>query len=197
MITLSRNWWAVALRGLAAILFGLAALFIPAVTLAALVLLFGAYAIVDGVLALVAAVRAAERHARWSTLLTEGLVGVAIGVVTFAWPAVTALGLLYLIAFWAIATGIAEIMAAIRLRREIAGEWVMGVAGALSIVFGALLAVFPGAGILAVVWLVGVYAVLFGALLIGLAVRLRAQRPTTYVAPRRAREHVSKGLRSH
>ena len=184
MITLSRNWWAVALRGLAALLFGLAALLIPAATLAALVLLFGAYALVDGGLALLAAVRAVERHTRWGTFLAEGLVGVAIGVVTFTWPAVTALGLLYLIAFWAIATGITEVMAAVRLRREIAGEWILGFAGVLSIVFGVLLAVFPGAGVLAVVWLVGVYAILFGALLIGLAARLRGWRSAPVVRMR-------------
>jgi uncharacterized membrane protein HdeD (DUF308 family) len=176
MHVLARNWWAVALRGLAAIIFGLVALAVPHLALAALVLLFGAYVLVDGVLAVVSAVRAAERHGRWGTLLVEGIAGIAAGVLTFVWPGLTALVLLYLIAFWAIVTGIVEVVAAIRLRREITNEWLLGLAGVASVLFGVVLVVFPGAGALTVVWLIGIYALVFGFLLLGLAWRLRDLR---------------------
>jgi uncharacterized membrane protein HdeD (DUF308 family) len=173
MVTLARNWWAVAIRGLVAVLFGILALVVPHLTLAVLILLFGAYALADGIFGIVAAVRAAERSARWGTLLIEGLWGVAIAAVAFIWPGETALVLLYLIAFWAIFTGVFEILAAVRLRREIVNEWLLGLAGLASVVFGVLLVVFPGAGALTVIWLIGAYALVFGVLLLGLAFRLR------------------------
>jgi len=173
MVTLARNWWAVAIRGLVAVLFGILALVVPHLTLAVLILLFGAYALADGIFGIVAAVRAAERGARWGTLLVEGLWGVAIVAVAFIWPGETALVLLYLIAFWAIFTGVFEILAAVRLRREIVNEWLLGLAGLASVVFGVLLVVFPGAGALTVIWLIGAYALVFGVLLLGLAFRLR------------------------
>ena len=125
---LARNWWAIALRGLAAVLFGLLSVFIPGVTLVTLVLLFGAYALVDGVFNVIAAFRSASHH--WA-LLIEGLIGILAGIVTFAWPAMTAIALLYLIAFWAILTGIFEIAAGIRLRNVIANEWALMLMGAL------------------------------------------------------------------
>ncbi len=172
-LLLARNWWAVAIRGLVAVLFGILALVVPHLTLAVLILLFGAYALADGIFGIVAAVRAAERGARWGTLLVEGLWGVAIAAVAFIWPGETALVLLYLIAFWAIFTGVFEILAAVRLRREIVNEWLLGLAGLASVVFGVLLVVFPGAGALTVIWLIGAYALVFGVLLLGLAFRLR------------------------
>ncbi len=170
---LIRNWWAFALRGALGILLGLAAFLFPGITLGALVLLFGAYAVVDGVLAIVAGVRAAERRERWGVLLLEGIAGIAAGVLAFVWPALTALVLLYLVAAWSILRGVLKIAAAIRLRRTIQGEWLLGLNGAFSVLFGVLLIVMPAIGLLTLVWLVGAYAGIFGALLLGLAFRLR------------------------
>ena len=173
---LSRNWWALALRGLAAIVFGILAFTWPGITLWALILLFGAYMLVDGVFAIVAAVRAAGNEARWWLLLVEGILGVLAGIVAFVWPGLTALALLYFVAAWVIVTGIFEIVGAIRLRREIEGEWALILSGALSVLFGVLLAVIPApAGILSLLWLIGAYAVAFGLLLIILAFRVRNQ----------------------
>ena len=177
MVVLARNWWALALRGLTAILFGIAALVVPHIALVVLIALFGAYALVDGVFAIVSALRAAERHLRWWPLLVEGLAGIVLGALTFVWPGVTALVLLYFIASWALVTGVFEIVAAIRLRQGITGEWLLWLSGVLSVVFGLLLIIFPGAGALTVVWLIGIYALVFGVLLVGLALRLRGQSP--------------------
>src|SRR6266446_3716047 len=170
---LIRNWWAFALRGALGIVVGLAAFLFPGITLGALVLLFSAYAVVDGVFAVVAGVRAAEHHERWGVLLLEGIAGIAAGVLAFVWPALTALVLLYLVAGWSIIRGALKIAAAIRLRRTIQGEWLLGLNGAFSVLFGVLLIAMPAIGLLTLVWLVGAYAVLFGALLLGLAFRLR------------------------
>jgi len=122
---LAQNWWALALRGAFAILFGLLSIIWPGLSLAVLVLLFGAYALVDGIFALIAAVRRAEAHMRWAPLAWEGAFGIAAGVLTFVWPGMTALLLLYIIAVWAVLTGIFRIAAAIRLRKAIADEWVL------------------------------------------------------------------------
>jgi uncharacterized membrane protein HdeD (DUF308 family) len=182
---LSRNWWLVALRGVAGILFGILTLFAPGISLAALVLLYGAYAFADGLLAIVSAVRRRGAGDRWWLLLLEGLVGIAAGVLTVIWPGITALALLYLIAAWALLTGIFEIAAAIRLRKIISHEWLLGLSGVASIVFAMVLMLFPGAGALAVVLWIGAYAFVFGALLIALGFRLRSLgRPrTAHVAP--------------
>jgi uncharacterized membrane protein HdeD (DUF308 family) len=172
---LSRNWWALALRGLAAILFGILAFAWPGITLFVLIVFFGAYMLVDGIFAIVAAVRAAGDGARWGLMLIEGILGVVVGLVTFFWPGLTALALLYLIAAWAIVTGIMEIAAAIRLRREMVGEWALILGGALSVLFGVLLVVIPArAGLLSLTWLIGAYAVAFGVLQVVLAFRVRS-----------------------
>ena len=170
---LTRRWWVVALRGVAAVIFGILALVWPAITLGALVLLFGAYALVDGVCALwTAATGGPAASGRRPWLVLEGVVGVAAGVVTVVWPGITALALLAVIAAWAFVTGVLEIVAAVRLRREIEGEWLMVLSGVLSVVFGILLIINPAAGALAVTWLIGAYAIVFGAVLLGLAMRL-------------------------
>jgi uncharacterized membrane protein HdeD (DUF308 family) len=168
--SLARNWWALALRGLAAVLFGLLTFLVPGITLVTLVLLFGAYALVDGVLNLAAFFRVASHH--WA-LLIEGVIGIIAGVLTFAWPAITALVLLYVIAFWAIFTGIFEIIAGIRLRRVIINEWILIVIGVLSLLFGLLILFAPGVGALAIILWIGAYALVFGIFLLALALRLR------------------------
>ena len=171
---LSRNWWVVLLRGLAGIGFGIITFMAPAISLAAVVLLWGAYAFADGVLALVSAIRRRGESDRWWLFLVEGLVGIAAGVLTLIWPGITAIALLYLIAAWALVTGVLEIAAAIRLRKVIAHEWLLALSGIASLGFGILLVLFPGAGALAVVLWIGAYTLVFGALLVALAFRLRS-----------------------
>src|SRR5712664_4266228 len=170
---LLRNWWALALRGVLAILLGVAAFVLPGVTLAVLVALFGAYALVDGVLAIIAGVRAAERHERWWSPVFKGLAGIAAGVVAFVQPALTALALLYLIGGWGIVTGILEIVAAVHLHRA-HGEWLLVLNGVLSVLFGLLVILWPGAGLLTLLWMIGMYPIFFGILLVALAFRLRS-----------------------
>jgi uncharacterized membrane protein HdeD (DUF308 family) len=174
--SLSRNWWLVVLRGVGGVLFGVLTFMAPGISLAALVLLFGAYAFADGVLAIVTAIRRRASVDRWWVFLIEGLVGIAAGVFTVLWPGITALALVYLISGWAVVTGVLEILAAIRLRKVIAGEWLLALSGILSIVFGAVIALFPGAGALTLVAWIGAYAIVFGALLIALGIRLRTRR---------------------
>jgi uncharacterized membrane protein HdeD (DUF308 family) len=187
---LTRHWWLLVVRGVLGILFGILALVWPGATIAALVLLFGVYAIVDGVATLYAAITGREGadrgrrpasggHRVWLTI--EGLLGIGAGLVAFFWPGITALVLLWVIAFWAILTGVMEVAAAIRLRREMDNEWLLGLAGVASVLFGILLLVLPGAGALALIWLIGVYALVFGVILIVLGLRLRGvgHRPAT------------------
>ena len=147
--------------------------FLPGITLVTLVLLFGAYALVDGIFNVVAFFRVASHH--WA-LLVEGIIGVLAGLITFAWPAITAIALLYVIAFWAIFTGIFEIVAGIRLRKVIANEWLLLLMGAFSLLFGLFILFAPGAGALAIVLWIGVYALMFGVSLLALALRLRGHR---------------------
>ena len=173
---LARHWWVIGLRGLAAILFGVLAFVWPGMTLAVLVLLFGAYALVDGVLTLVAAFRGGVQHR--IVMVVEGVVSVLAGLAAFVWPGLTALVLLYIIAFWAIVTGVLEIVAAIRVRRAISNELGLVIGGVLSVVFGVVLLIAPGAGALAVIFLIGAYAVVFGIALLGLAWRLREHHQT-------------------
>lgn len=171
---IARNWGWVALRGGVALLFGLLCLFDPAIALLTLVLLYGGYAFVDGLVALVSVVTSRRGQPHWFAVLLGGLAGIVIGVVTFVAPGITALVLLLLIAGWALVTGIAEVVAAIRLRKQIHGEWTLIVIGVLSVLFGVLLLIHPAAGALAVVWWIGAYAVVIGILRIILAFRLRS-----------------------
>ncbi len=170
---LALYWWVLALRGAAAVLFGLLALLQPVPALAILVILFGVYAAVDGVLALAAMRRWSAGSDRWWALLLHGIAGIGLGLLAFFVPTTTAVALLYVIAAWALLTGILEILAAIRLRRVIESEWLLGLSGLASAVMGILLIAWPRAGLLAIVWIVGVYALVYGTLLIGLALRLR------------------------
>jgi uncharacterized membrane protein HdeD (DUF308 family) len=175
--TLAQNWWTLVLRGLAAVIFGILAYIWPDITFTVLVLFFGAYALWDGVFALIGAFRTAGER-RWMLIL-EGLVGIAAGIVTFIWPGAASLAILTIIAAWAIVTGIFEIIAAIRLREEIEGEWLMLLSGLLSVLFGIALAIWPVAGLIAVTWMIGAYAIVFGILLISLGIRLRNMRGKT------------------
>src|SRR5262245_6763720 len=143
---LSRGWWLVLLRGLAAIVFGLLTLFRPGISLAALVLLFGVYALVDGVLDVWHAISGRKENDHWWMLLLGGLLGIVVGFITLTTPGITALALLFYIAIWSIARGVLEIVAAIRLRKEIEGEWLLILGGLASVLFGFLLITRPGAG---------------------------------------------------
>ena len=170
----ARNWWAFLIRGVAAITFGVLALIWPEQTLAVLVLLFGAYAIVDGVTMLIAlfAGDPLARRNGWLTALT-GIVSIGAGIVALAWPDITAMALLYIVAAWSIATGVISMVAAIALRKEIDGEFWVGLGGLVSLAFGVLLVAFPGAGLLSLVWLVAIWAITFGVSSIGFALELR------------------------
>jgi uncharacterized membrane protein HdeD (DUF308 family) len=169
---LSRNWGWIALRGAAAIIFGVLALAWPASAFAAIVLVFGAYAFVDGVFDLIALFRGQGKDRFW-LLVLEAAVGIGIGILTIARPAATALVLLYYVGIWAILSGIFELAAAIRLRKEITGEFWLGLAGVLSIAFGVLLFAVPGPAALALTIWIGAYALIFGVMLLFLAFRLR------------------------
>lgn len=172
--SLGRHWGWIALRGAAALVFGLLAFSLPGLTLAVLVTVWGAYALIDGVLALVAGLRIRDGNRRplWP-LVVVGVLGIAAGVVTLLWPGITALTLVVVIGLWSVAIGVFQIVAAVRLRKAVQGEWLHALSGLLSIVFGVFVLAQPGAGALALVWLIGGYAVVFGVLLLGLAWRLR------------------------
>jgi len=170
---IARGWWVPAIRGGLAVLFGILAILVPGAALAALVALFGAYALVDGVFALLTAARFTHTDERWGLLVVEGVVGVAAGIVSFAHPAATALALVYLVAAWAILTGIVEIAAAVRLRKVIAGEWALGALGVVSLLLGIGLLASPRAALITITWMIGAYALLFGFGLLSLAWRLR------------------------
>ena len=170
------SWWSLALRGLVAVLFGLAALFWPDLVLEVLILLFGAYALVDGVFALIAAFGSSGRGMRRPLLLIEGVLGILFGLLALFWPVLTALALLYLVAFWAVFSGIARIVMAVMLRREIENEWAIALSGMLSVILGIVLILLPGAGLLAYTWLIGILALAVGIALIYYAFRVRGQR---------------------
>ena len=172
---LSKNWWTVALRGVFAVLFGVVALARPGVTLGAFVFIFGVYAIADGIFALAAAFSGGSGRPWW-VLVLKAIVSFAAAAVTFLLPGITALALLWVIAFWAIVIGTMEIMVAIQLRKEIKGEMFLALSGALSVLFGILLIARPGAGALALTWMIGGYAIGFGLLLILLSFRLKGLR---------------------
>lgn len=171
--TLSRNWWLVVLRGVLAILFGISAFVWPGLTLLTLIILFGVYAIVDGAVAIFTGLSRTKESPRWWTFLVEGLVNIGAGLVALIWPDLATLVLIYIIASWAVFTGILEIVAAIRLRHEINNEWFLALGGVLSIGVGILLFLQPVAGSLAIIWIIAGYALVFGILMVILGIRLR------------------------
>lgn len=171
-ITLARVWWAFLLRGLLALIVGVIVLLFPEIGLPSLILAFAAWMIVDGVAELIGAWRTRGQRQWWVGIL-EGIAGIVAGLLAVILPGITALVLLYLVAAWAIVTGVLEIVAAIRLREQITGELWMALAGVLSILFGLYLVIFPGAGILSLLWLVGFFAIAFGAFMLLLGWRLR------------------------
>jgi uncharacterized membrane protein HdeD (DUF308 family) len=171
---LAHRWWIFLVRGLFAILFGVLCFVAPLHSLYALVMLFGIYAIVDGGFNVGLALRRASDERHWGALLVAGLLGIGAGLLAIVWPRITALALVLLIAAWSIATGITSIVAAIRLRQEIKGEWLLGLAGALSIAFGVLVFMYPGTGALALVLWIGAYALVAGVVLSVLAFRIRS-----------------------
>lgn len=169
-----RYWWLVALRGLCAVLFGVMALFWPGITLATLVLLFGAFALVSGVFSLITAIRRPER---WWSMALEGAAGIGAGLLALFLPRITALSVVYLMAAWAVVIGALEIVAAVRLRKRIDGEFLLALSGIASVAVGIFMALWPGAGALALVWMIGAYAMVFGVLNIVLGFRLRDENP--------------------
>jgi uncharacterized membrane protein HdeD (DUF308 family) len=162
-----------------AILFGLAALFWPGLILAVLIVLFGLYALVDGVFAIIAAFRSSGHGMRRPLLLIEGVIGILFGILALFWPGLTALTLVYIVAFWVILSGIARIVMAVMLRREIENEWSIALSGVLSVILGIVLLFLPGAGLLAYVWLIGILALAVGIALIYYAFRVRGQQRTS------------------
>jgi uncharacterized membrane protein HdeD (DUF308 family) len=169
---LAKNWWILLLRGIAAIIFGVLALGWPGMTLLTLILFYGAFALVDGVLAIIAAITGGAPTPRW-WLAIVGLLGIAAGLLTFLMPGLTAIVLLYFIAGWAIATGVFQIIGAIKLREEIDNEWLLILCGIISVLFGIAMMVAPGAGALALIWVIGTYAIIIGVLLVALSFRLK------------------------
>jgi len=181
--TLSQNWWLVALRGVLAILFGVGAFVWPAITLLTLLVMFGIYAIIDGLVTAGTGLARTKDSPRWWAFLLEGLISIAAGVAVLIWPGLATLVLIYMIASWAVITGVLEIAAAIRLRHEITNEWFLGLGGLVSIGLGVLLFLQPAAGGLAVVWIIGAYALIFGVLLVILGFRLRNWKAPDTRAP--------------
>jgi uncharacterized membrane protein HdeD (DUF308 family) len=165
------------IRGIVGVVIGIVAFALPGVTIAALVVIFGAYALVDGITNLLLGVTRRAGHGRAWVHALQGIVGIGAGVLTFIWPGVTALVLVLFIGAWAIVTGAIELAAAIKLRKEISGEWMLALSGILSMAFGILVLVFPFAGAVGISWVLGSYAMIGGIVLIGLGVRLRSMAP--------------------
>jgi uncharacterized membrane protein HdeD (DUF308 family) len=173
---LARNWWVLALRGALAVAIGIVAFLMPETALVGLVLLFAAYLLLDGVFAIAAGWRAAERHQRWFALVAEGVLGIAAALFIAAYPELTLIAFIYVGASWAILSGAALLVAARRVYRH-DGEWLMLAAGALSLAWGVLVLIWPAAGVVVWAWWIGAYALLFGAMMLMLAFRLRRSAP--------------------
>lgn len=178
-LAVARKWWVLLLNGLCAILFGVMAFVWPQVTLMALVFLFGVYCLLDGITALSASMSRKDEGRPWGRMLTMGIISIAAGVVTFVWPGMTAIMLLVIIAVWAIIHGVTEIIAAIELRRVIHNEWLLALAGVVSVLFGIVMIARPGVGALSLIWVIGTFAIVHGLLLVAFAFKLRGLAHTT------------------
>jgi len=189
MQVLTRHWWAFVIRGILAVLFGVLTLLVPGMALLTFVFMFGFYAIAEGVFNIVGAFRRSDQpqQQHWWALLLEGLLSIVAGMVALFFPSITAWVLLFIVAGWAIATGVLKIAAAIELRKLIKGEWVLGLSGILSILLGLVLAAFPPLGIIVMSLWIGVYVSMFGALLIGLGLELRKLLRESAVPPQEYR----------
>ena len=174
--TMAKNWWLVVLRGVAAIIFGILAFAWPGAALLTVILFWGAFALVDGVLALFAAVKGGNPMPRW-WLAIAGIAGIAAGALTFLMPGLTALVLLTFIAVWAIILGVMEIYGAIRLRKEIEGEWFLILNGVISVIFGILILWRPMTGALAVIWIIAAYAIILGVIHLMFGLKLKKHAP--------------------
>lgn len=173
---LADHWWILVLRGALAILFGIAAWIWPGLTLTTLIILVGAWLLVDGVFEIVSAIANRDRvNSVWSFVIA-GVINVIAGLVVLAWPGLSAIAMMYLIGAWAVFTGVLEIVVAIQVRRQIDNEWAIGLAGLISVVFGLVVMIFPGDGAVALVWVIGIYAILFGIAFIAGGIRLRSWR---------------------
>src|SRR5712671_2150846 len=157
-VVLAYSWWSLVIRGLLGIAVGVITFLVPGITFASLVLVFAAYALIDGIVSIVGTVRAAKAHERWGSLLIEGIAGITIAGITLLWPGITALALVLCAASWALVTGVLEIVAAVRLRKIIEGEWLLALSGLISIAFAILVFASPVAGSLAVALWFGAYA---------------------------------------
>jgi len=173
---LAKNWWLLLLRGIAAIVFGVLAFVWPGLTLVTLILFYGAFALVDGVIALVAAFTGGAKPLPTWWLVIVGLLGIAAGIATFAMPGITAIVLILFMGGWALAHGILEIIGAIRLRKEIDNEWMLIFSGVVSVLFGLIVLIAPGAGALGLIWAIAAYSIVFGISFVALALRLRNHR---------------------
>jgi uncharacterized membrane protein HdeD (DUF308 family) len=173
--TFTRNWWAIALRGVLGIVLGIVAIVLPAVTIASLVLLLGAYFLLDGIFALISGFRAVRHDERWWPFFLEGLLDLLAAAIAFLFPVATILALVALVAAWSILTGAVMLYGALRGYRG-HGRWLLALNGAVSVLLGIAIVLFPAAGVLTIVWLVGLYALLFGAGMLALAFWLRSQR---------------------
>ncbi len=171
------HWWLLLLRGILAILFGIIALVAPGIALLAFIYVFAVYALLDGITALVVSFRERSFFRGWWVLLIEGIAGIIFGILAFVWPGETALVLLYLVAFWALVTGVMEIGSAFIVPGSAGQRWGLGLAGLLSIIFGVILIIFPGSGLLAILWFVGIFAIVFGVSLIIYAFQIRSRAP--------------------
>ncbi len=177
---LSRNWWVLLIRGIAAIIFGIGILFLwsPGLVLQTMTIVFGAYAIVDGVFAIIGGIQH-RSHPRWWAVVLEGIISVLAGIGAFLFPGLAVISLLYIIAFWAVATGVMQIISALQLRKEIDNEWMLIIGGIVSIIFGVLLVVFPESSIVTLLWLFAVLSIAFGVMMAILAFRVRNMGGTT------------------
>ena len=173
---LKRYWWVPVIRGISGIVFGIIAFAYPGIALATLVLLFGAWMLIDGVFRVVGATAGRASDPDWGFHLIIGILGIVVGILTFRAPRITALALIIYVAAWALMIGAAEIALAVKLRREIKGEWFLILMGLASIVFAVLLLWNPGPGALALLWLIASYAIVFGVLAIFFGFRLRSLR---------------------